>query len=72
MAHRSRLRRQVIAALERKCSVCGCTDTNPCILEEDGNLCCSWVAADLCSNPDCVEKVTAQVAGGHKDVYLLG
>lgn len=37
---------------ERRCRICGCTDYEPCYLD-DGP--CSWVEEDLCSNPDCLE-----------------
>lgn len=71
MAHKSRLRLAKIAEHQRKyecCQVCGCTDLEACMTEEGP---CHWVAPGLCSNPECVAKVTAQVASG-KDVYLLG
>jgi hypothetical protein len=32
---------------DRKCRVCGCTETTPCL--DRGGMPCSWVAGDLCS-----------------------
>lgn len=41
----------------RSCRHCGCTKHNPCSLSTGP---CSWVAADVCSNPYCVALETAQ------------
>lgn len=42
------------AKSERRCRVCGCTETTPCIMA-DGST-CSWVSADLCSSPRCMRQ----------------
>jgi len=46
-------------AVPERCQVCGCTETNPCLAEDDGGNpvdACSWIDFDhtLCSNPKCV------------------
>lgn len=39
----------------KACRVCGCTETTACKTPEGA---CRWIAADLCSNPACVERAT--------------
>jgi hypothetical protein len=44
------------------CRICGCTDTNPCVLrfeDEDHQEFCVWLDLEhtLCSNPLCVGAV---------------
>lgn len=56
MTHRSRLS-QSIARSELECIVCGCTQEDPCILE-DGP--CHWHTPGLCSNPACLAEIQAQ------------
>jgi hypothetical protein len=46
---------------ERACRICGCTENNACITAAGP---CSWVQADLCSNPDCIKRVERR--GGKK------
>lgn len=61
---------EVIAKLKaipvRKCIVCGCTDAKACITEEGP---CYWVGQDLCSNPDCLAKVTVSLTGGRRALF---
>ncbi|HEY5412167.1 MAG TPA: hypothetical protein VIJ94_15715 [Caulobacteraceae bacterium] len=46
----------------RTCRVCGCTQHNACMVSKtETNWIgpCSWVAEDLCSNPDCLKAAEA-------------
>lgn len=36
--------------MKRKCRICGCTDTEPCI--DSGGNTCAWAEYDLCTACD--------------------
>jgi hypothetical protein len=55
MAQSSRLRKTVS---RRACVFCGCTDDNACMTETGP---CYWVGPGLCSNPECLAKVTVHL-----------
>jgi hypothetical protein len=51
----------------RKCRVCECSETNPCVKDSDtrlnpGERYCYWVAPDLCSS--CTPVRMKSLAGG--------
>lgn len=66
MPHQGRLTKAIHARPER-CRVCGCTDDNPCFIDEDTP--CGWAAPGLCSHPDCLRALAAEL--GVSEGYVI-
>lgn len=43
----------------RACRICGCTENRACVINDEP---CSWISADVCSNPVCDAAAHEQLA----------